>query len=369
VIVSEPSNPWISGVSNLFTKEFYEVVLDKLAEGGVFGQWFHYYNLAAADVKVEVNTFLAVFPHASLWLVPPVTAEDGTQRLGADMLLVGSPGPHALDWGRLQEMLTDTPVGEDLRATRAFDDPLALVASWAMGRDEMEEWVQDEEAFRSGTPLNTDDHPYVEFVAPRRTVVAPLEASRGASAQRAEMSAAAGDARTILVHHPALEGPPSARGGLYRELAERYVGAGQPTRALAALDSAVEAVPDDAVAHAEAGKLLLDQGRVAEALGRLHLAVRMDADLVEAWELLGGLAIDRRDYALAERAHRAILRREPTNVDAWLRLGAVLARQGKWAEAGEALEWAEQLDPDAPVDPELKGYISKKVAEQRRRPS
>jgi spermidine synthase len=366
VIVSEPSNPWISGVSNLFTKEFYEVVLDKLAEGGVFGQWFHYYNLAAADVKVEANTFLAVFPHASLWLVPPVTAEDGTQRLGADMLLVGSPEPHALDWGRLRQMLGDTPVGEDLRATRAFDDPLALVASWAMGRDEMEKWVEDEEDFPSGTPLNTDDHPYVEFVAPRRTVVTPVEASRGASAQRTEMSAAAGDALGVLLHHPGFEGGPPARAELYRELAERYTHAGQPTRALAALDAAVELVPDDALAHARAGKLLLDQGRVAEALGRLSLAVRMDPDLVEAWDLLGGLAIDRRDYPLAERAHRAVLRREPTNVNAWLRLGAVLARQGKWAEAGEALEWAERLDPEAPVDPELKTYISRKIAEGRR---
>jgi spermidine synthase len=365
VIISEPSNPWISGVSNLFTREFYEVVLARLAPGGVFGQWFHYYNLEAADVKVEVKTFLAVFPHASLWLVPPVTAADGTQRLGADMLLVGSPEPHALDWDRLQEMLVDTPVGEDLKATRAFDDPLALVASWAMGRDEMEKWVEDEEAFPSGTPLNTDDHPYVEFVAPRRTVVTPVEASREASAQRAEMNAAAGDARSVLPHHPGFEGGPPERARLYRELAERYVHAGQPTRALAALDAAVRAVPDDALAHARAGKLLLDQGRVAEALGRLELAVRMDPDLVEAWDLLGGLAIDRRDYPLAERAHRAVLRREPTNVDAWLRLGAILARQEKWAEAGEALEWAERLDPDAPVDPELKTYISRRIAEGR----
>jgi tetratricopeptide (TPR) repeat protein len=150
---------------------------------------------------------------------------------------------------------------------------------------------------------------------------------------RADMTAAAGDARSVLVHHPSLEGGTWSRARFYRELAERYVGAGQPTRALVALDAAIEARPDDAAAHARAAKLLLDQGRVAEALGRLQLAVRMDPDRVEAWDLLGGLAIDRRDYTLAEKAQRAILRREPTNVDAWLRLGAVLARQEKWSEA------------------------------------
>jgi tetratricopeptide (TPR) repeat protein len=238
-----------------------------------------------------------------------------------------------------------------------------------MGRDEMEDWVEDDDAFPSGTPLNTDDHPYVEFVAPRRTVVTPMEASLAASDMRAEMSEAAGDPRSVLASHPAFQNGPGGTARLYRELAERYAGAGQTTRALEALDAAVEAVPDDALAHARAGKLLLDQGRTAEALGRLHLAVRMDADLVEAWDLLGGLAIDRRDYTLAEKAHRAILRREPTNVDAWLRLGAVLARQEKWGEAGEALEWAERLDPEAPVNPELKRYISEKIAEERRRSS
>ena len=72
LVVSEPSNPWITGVSNLFTREFLESARDRLAPGGLFAQWFHYYNLAPADVKVEVKTFLSVFDHASLWLVPPV---------------------------------------------------------------------------------------------------------------------------------------------------------------------------------------------------------------------------------------------------------------------------------------------------------
>jgi spermidine synthase len=367
VIVSEPSNPWISGVSNLFTREFYEVVLDKLASDGVFGQWFHYYHLDAADVKVEVHTFLSVFPHASLWLVPPVTAEDGTHRFGADMLLVGSAEPHALDWRRLEQMLGDTSVGEDVRATRAFGDPLGLVASWVMGRAEMETWVEDEETFPSGTPLNTDDHPYLEFVAPRRMVVTPLEASRAASAQRVDMGASAGDARSVLLHHPAFEEGPSALATLYRDLAERYVVAGQPTRALVSLDSAVKAWPDDALAHTRAAELLLESGRQAEALGRLRVAVRSDPESFHAWDLLGQLAIERQDYPLAENAHRAMLRREPGNVVAWLRLAAVLARQAQWGEAREALVWARRLDPEAPVDPELELYISRRAAEARTR--
>ena len=91
----------------------------------------------------------------------------------------------------------------------------------------------------------------------------------------------------------------------------------------------------------------------------------MDPESFHAWDLLGQLAIERQDYPLAEDAHRAMLRREPGNVDAWLRLAAVLARQAKWGEAREALVWAGRLDPEAPVDPELERYITRRAAEVR----
>jgi hypothetical protein len=45
LILSEPSNPWVSGVSGLFTQEFYARVREQLAPRGVFGQWLHLYEL------------------------------------------------------------------------------------------------------------------------------------------------------------------------------------------------------------------------------------------------------------------------------------------------------------------------------------
>ena len=45
IIMSEPSNPWVSGVSGLFTTEFYARVRTYLSEGGVFGQWLHLYEI------------------------------------------------------------------------------------------------------------------------------------------------------------------------------------------------------------------------------------------------------------------------------------------------------------------------------------
>ena len=45
LVLSEPSNPWVSGVSGLFTVEFYAQIERFLAPGAVFGQWLHTYEI------------------------------------------------------------------------------------------------------------------------------------------------------------------------------------------------------------------------------------------------------------------------------------------------------------------------------------
>jgi spermidine synthase len=364
VVVSEPSNPWISGVSNLFTREFYEIVLGRLAPAGVFGQWFHYYDLEPQDLKVELKTFLSVFPQASLWLVPPTASADGSRQLGADLLLVGSREPQPIDWPRLERAFADPRVGPDLRSTRVLGDAAALAAAWAMGREEMARWAEDRAAFPSGTPLNTDDYPYVEVVAPRRNVARPADAARAAAAQYEALSRAAGDVASRIVGEPTLAAGGRIASVFLDRLAERYARAGQPERAIATYSAALVRDPRDAAAHARVGELLLERGRPAEAQPHLEEAVRSDPAQARAWEALGEIALDRRDYARAEEAQRALLRLEPANVAAWLHLGAALARQSRWDGALDALETARSIDVHAPVDPELLAYARKQARGQ-----
>jgi spermidine synthase len=357
VVVSEPSNPWITGVSNLFTREFLETAHDRLAPGGLFAQWFHYYNLAPGDVKVEVKTFLSVFENASLWLVPPVGPENGIKNLGADMLLVGSREPQRLAWPRLEGAYAEPQLARELRSTLVLDDALALAATWTMGRAEMERWAEDRQAFPSGTPLNTDDNPYLEFVAPRRTVVRPSEAAREATAQYAAMGAAAGDPRSILADVPALAAGGQPAAALLRELAERLTADVQPDRALGALEAAIALDADDVASHEKAAALLADRGRPRDAERQYAEVVRLDPARASAWEAIGGLALDRRDFARAVEAHRALVKLQPTKVSAWLRLAAALAREQRWSEAREAIAKAQALDPKAPVDPQLLQFL------------
>jgi len=47
LIISEPSNPWVSGVASLFTKEFYHQIKRHLNSGGVLAQWIQAYEIDA----------------------------------------------------------------------------------------------------------------------------------------------------------------------------------------------------------------------------------------------------------------------------------------------------------------------------------
>jgi spermidine synthase len=321
VVVSEPSNPWIAGVSNLFTLEFYEAVRARLRPRGLFGQWFHYYNLEPEDVKVELRTFARAFPHVSVWVVPPVGGEGGT--LSADLLLVGSLEPHALEWSRLQEALAGGPVGDDLRATGVVEDAAALLAAWTLDREALERYVQAPGATRAA-PLNTDDTPWIEFAAPRRNVLPPAEVARQARAQYLAFAQAAPAAMAPLDGAP----PAGESAVLLRAVADRHVEAARPGRALAALQRAAVLDPSSA----------------------------------DVWERLAGLYLDGRDYPRAEEAHRTLVRLRPADVPAHLRLGAVLARLGRWTDARAALLEARRLDAAAPVDAALLEFVERQAA-------
>ena len=60
-VVSEPSNPWVSGVSGLFTVEFYNRVKSRLRPRGIFTQWFHMYEMDDASVASVVAGIDRVF--------------------------------------------------------------------------------------------------------------------------------------------------------------------------------------------------------------------------------------------------------------------------------------------------------------------
>ncbi|HIL00801.1 MAG TPA: hypothetical protein EYG06_01845 [Myxococcales bacterium] len=87
IIVSEPSNPWVSGVEMLFSHEFLQAARDKLTPGGVYAQWFHLYEIDDQAVELVLRTYLSVFDQVSLWFT-----------MQSDLVIMGIQDPErALD--------------------------------------------------------------------------------------------------------------------------------------------------------------------------------------------------------------------------------------------------------------------------------
>jgi spermidine synthase len=147
VIVSQPSNLWVSGMAGLFTRDFFEASARRLSPGGVFGQWVHAYRLSPDDFRLVLRTFFAVFPHGWLWEVFP----------GSDYVLVGSAqplplatvGPRREAVGALQEWIEHESVPlAGLYGHLVTDAPGAR--AWAGPGDAL-----------------TDDRCSIEYSAPR----------------------------------------------------------------------------------------------------------------------------------------------------------------------------------------------------------
>ncbi len=77
LILSEPSNPWVSGVAGLFTTEFYRHVTRHLSSDGVFVQWLQLYE---TNIEVLVSVVRALDTVFSDYVV--ITPND------SDMLLL-----------------------------------------------------------------------------------------------------------------------------------------------------------------------------------------------------------------------------------------------------------------------------------------
>jgi predicted membrane-bound spermidine synthase len=81
IIVSEPSNPWVSGVSTLFSHEFYGQVRRHLKDDGLLVQWVQSYDIG---LDLLATVFKALGSRFGDYVV---------YRVGAvDLLIVATPG-------------------------------------------------------------------------------------------------------------------------------------------------------------------------------------------------------------------------------------------------------------------------------------
>jgi len=61
LIISEPSNPWVSGVAGLFSQEFYQKIVKHLQEDGLFVQWTQLYEINTPLIASIIKALSAHF--------------------------------------------------------------------------------------------------------------------------------------------------------------------------------------------------------------------------------------------------------------------------------------------------------------------
>lgn len=71
LIISEPSNPWVTGVDTLFSREFYQLVRERLTDNGRLLQWIQKYAMDPQTFGIMIQTLRAVFPHCVIYQGEP----------------------------------------------------------------------------------------------------------------------------------------------------------------------------------------------------------------------------------------------------------------------------------------------------------
>ena len=155
LILSAPSNPWIAGLANLFTREFWTSAKAHLKPGGVLAQWIQSYSFSPADYAMVVRTLSSVFPYVGL-----IRVTDG------DTILLASESP--LDGtsdtvNEAQALVDSVPAArQDLQRYFATSDVRTLLLwHYLIGNDGLRKLGQTEQA-----KVNTDLNLRLEFDAP-----------------------------------------------------------------------------------------------------------------------------------------------------------------------------------------------------------
>jgi spermidine synthase len=178
IIISEPSNPWVSGVSSLFTREFYRRIRRHLNEGGLLVQWMQLYEMDASLVASVIEALGAEFPHYAVYAASDsdllIMAGDKPLPVGADPRVFEHPGVAKELW--TVHVLTAGDLDARYLGARATLEP--LFASYGMPANSDYAPVLDNNAARhrfmekSATDvvaLLNADVPLLELIEPGRS--------------------------------------------------------------------------------------------------------------------------------------------------------------------------------------------------------
>ena len=321
VIISQPTNLFISGMSTLFTQETFEAMRDNLADDGVALVWIQGYLVFESDVKTIARTFQEVFPEAHLWNIGP-----------HDLVFTGHRSAFTADAAALEARLASLSASPAV-AWSGLREPIDLQRHYLMGGDDLRAWA-------GAGPLHTDADPFLEFTAPRAlfTKEGRLEPESWLGLRQRLPTTSLDPADLDARRAAALAIEEAALTNDFGALQRAMVGDPQHPVGLAR---------QVRVQH-ETALLLAQQGDRQRAEALATDLVRRAPDVLPAWRLLASLRGQRGDAAGATAALTEAAARNPSSPYAHFFLARHLAEEGEIDAARQAFERVVALDPDLP---------------------
>jgi len=322
IIISEPSNPWMAGVGNLYTREFFATARTCLGDEGILCQWLQLYQLSMADYVGILRTLAQVFPHTAALRI-----DDG------DTLILASGSPILPDARVLdmaQRSVARPEIASDLRRYFGSTEVRELLAGRLLWDDSALRSVVNE--FPSAEP-NTDASLRLEFDAPGRLFQKRSDVSRELLRYISP--------RSIVAQCRAFGLEPQRRAEPLIYVANLLRGHALVAQLRQLTDEALIYVPDSQFFTAErlAAMSVESSDEFASASAVLTLPGEMNRAAVLLWR--GGHPTDA--AALLQRVVRDV----PTSATAWSNLGICLRDAKDAAQSAQAFEKAAMLDPFA----------------------
>lgn len=319
VIISEPSNPWMAGVANLFSLEHYRTMKKRLAPNGIVCQWLHAYSMSPDDLRMIIRTFSEVFPNISLWT-----------SYYPDLMLIGTNEPLTLDMKNFEKAFTIPTVREDLEP-HGIQTPMGFLSSAWLFNPTLRLLAQD-------AKINSDNHPFLEFSAPRNLYKNTLQ----------ENFTLLNTLRKFEEFPKVknLEPPPEKNVHFYNALARGYLAKRFNANAEWALDKAGKIDPANLETALLSGIFYYQIGAKDRAKEILTQTVAINPSSAEAQEYLGSALQDLGQVPEAIQAFQKASDLAPENISYLVTLANALLKVNQNVQALQCFNKALTARPD-----------------------
>lgn len=131
LITAEPPPPKMNGVVNLYSQEYFQLIYDRLADGGIVTYWLPVYQLDLAEAKSIVKGFADVFKETSLWT-----------GAGFEWMMVGVKKPQKkVSKSGFESQWNDPSVGFEMQSV-GFANPAQFGSLFIADGERLDQWIQ-----------------------------------------------------------------------------------------------------------------------------------------------------------------------------------------------------------------------------------